>query len=201
MAITAPLGIGKRSLCHAVLEKQPAVRLSISCTTRKPEIREIDGFDYLFISEKEFKNKINKGDFLEWVQIGKTYYGTPKSPLLEDLDQGHDVLLNLDTQGAKTIKDLIPQTVSVFVSPASWEALEERYRSLMGQDLTAERLKQAHKEILSAKNFDFVVLHDNLMHAVEDIAAILRAERQRAHRSVLSLSRLLESTPPAAPAS
>ena len=127
--------------------------------------------------------------------IDGDYYGTPKGQIVADLEKGHDVLLNLDIQGALAVKKAMPRALSVFVSPTSWDALEKRFESLMEKHITAQRLKQAHKEIISAKDFDFVVLNDNLLQAADDINAILRAERHRGDRALLSLSRLLESTP------
>lgn len=193
MVITAPLGVGKQTLCHAVLDRQPGVRLSVSCTTRAPMLREIHGFDYMFLSEADFKKKIENDAFIEWVQINGKYYGTLRGPVVEDLNAGHDVILNVDTQGAQAIKFAFHEAITVFVSPSTVEGLRSRFLGQMGQDLDAARLKRAQTELTSAKTYDYVILNDNLLQAADDISSILRAERKRPGRSLDVLSQLLNT--------
>jgi guanylate kinase len=200
LVVTAPLGVGKQTLCHAVLDRQPGVRLSVSCTTRAPLLREIHGFDYLFLSEADFKKKIQDDAFIEYVQLGGKYYGTLRAPVVDDMSAGHDVILNVDTQGAQAIKFAFHEAITVFVSPATVNGLESRFLGQTGQTLDPARLKRAQSELASAKNYDFVILNDNLLQAAEDISSILRAERRRPARSLDVLSQLLSATVESKPA-
>lgn len=145
---------------------------------------EVDGKDYYFVSEKAFKEKIKNGDLLEWAQVHGSFYGTPKSPIDAHRAQGLNVVMNIDTQGAQSVKRVFPDCVLVFVSPPSWQVLEERLRGRKQDDepTIQRRLANARAEMDQAPHYDYLVVNDDMTTAVDDLLAILRAEHRRIKR-------------------
>jgi guanylate kinase len=145
---------------------------------------EVNGKDYHFISQKEFEGKIENGDLLEWAQVHGYYYGTPKQPIEVHRSQGLNVVMNIDTQGAQSVKKVFPDCVLVFVSPPSWQVLEERLRGRRQDDepTIQRRLTNARTEMDQAPNYDYLVVNDDMTTAVDDLLAILRAEHCRTKR-------------------
>jgi guanylate kinase len=197
VVLSAPLGLGKATLCQAVLDREPNVRLSISCTTRPPREREAEGYDYFFISQEEFEKRVEAQGFLEWVRIGGHYFGTPREQTLKELNEGRDVLLNVDTRGAQAVKQAYPEAVSVFVCPSTIEALTERLRShgVDSVESLAGRLKTSRVEIAQAAAYDYVLIGENLVGRADDLSAILRAERLRALRADSHIQHLTHPAP------
>lgn len=184
LVLSAPSGAGKSTLCQALADRRADVRLSISCTTRPPRPSEVEGKDYFFLSETEFEAKRNRGDLLEWAQVHGHFYGTPKAPIDAHQTNGLNVVLNIDTQGAQSVKKAFPESVLVFVSPPSWNVLEERLRGRK-QDNEAtiqRRLDNARAEMDQAPLYDYLVVNDTIDMAVDDLLAILRAEQCRIKR-------------------
>jgi guanylate kinase len=180
VVISAPSGAGKTSVCKKLVEQIPDTLLSISVTTRAKRPGEKEGRDYFFISEMDFKSKIKGDELVEWSKVYGTYYGIPKKFLQDNLDTGHTVLLAIDVQGQKKVKKLFPDnTVSVFLLPPSWHALEERLRKRQsdGEETIQVRLKHAKEEAEQMQYFDYVVVNDILDHAVNKVKKLILAER------------------------
>ncbi len=201
LVLSAPLGVGKRTLCQALLDRHPDARLSISKTTRPRGSREVEGYDFNFISEAEFKKQIEAGEFLEHVQIQGHFYGTPRTPIAENRLAGRDVILDVDTHGARAVKKQCPDALMIFVSPASPESLLARLKSLdpSQPELWPTRMAHAQKDISCALEYDYVILNDTLVDTAEDLSAILRAEHRRAARAEFGIKDLLRSAPPPLP--
>ena len=177
--VTAPSGAGKSSLVAALLKADPSVHLSISHTTRAPRPGEQDGREYHFVSIETFESMKEDNAFLEWAFVYGNYYGTSKKWLSEQLELGHDVLLEIDWQGALQVKRLFPDVVGIFILPPSVEALKERLtkRATDSPEVIARRLAGAGAEMVHAGQFDFVIINDDFQRATGDLIAIVRASR------------------------
>ena len=181
IVISAPSGAGKSTLCLALAEKRPEVWVSVSCTTRPPRPGEKDGRDYKFLSPEEFERHLKAGDFIETARVHDFLYGTLKQPVVDALSAGRDVALNIDTQGARSVKAQFPDCVRAFILPPSWTVLAERLhkRAQDGADVIAKRLANAREEIGHLSEYDYVVVNDRLRDALDDLLSILRAEKRR----------------------
>lgn len=179
--IVAPSGAGKSSLVHALLQADSSLMLSLSTTTRLPRPGEVDGTDYRFVRPEEFIRQRDSGDFLEWAEVHGHFYGTSRSWIEAQMRAGHDVILEIDWQGAQQIRKLIPAAQWIFIFPPSIEALEERLRK-RGQDNEAtieRRLAAAHIELQHASEADYIVINDAFEQALQDLQAVLVASRLR----------------------
>ncbi|MEN9945062.1 MAG: Guanylate kinase [Pseudomonadota bacterium] len=181
LMIVAPSGAGKSSLVNALLESDHRLQLSLSCTTRAPRAGELDGRDYSFITKETFLAKQAAGDFLESAEVHGNLYGTSRSWIEGQMQQGQDVILEIDWQGAQQIRKLIPQVIWVFIFPPSIEALAERLHK-RGQDdeiTIAKRVAAAHIELQHAHEADFIVINEVFADALKDLQAIVAASRLR----------------------
>lgn len=173
--ISAPSGAGKTTLCQRLLQEfGDRLRLSISCTTRQPRKNESNGREYFFLSESEFKQRIDQGDFAEWALVHGHYYGTSRSTIQNCFSNGVSVLLDIDVQGAASLRTAFPQDYySIFVSPPSLEELEFRLRSRGTEDEATlrRRIENARSEMLAAREFDLVVVNDKLEKAYQEISS------------------------------
>lgn len=179
--VTAPSGAGKTTLVHAVLEREPGLALSISYTTRPPRPGEIDGRDYRFIDREEFLRLRDRGELLEWAEVHGNYYGTSRTWIEDQLQQDRDVLLEIDWQGARQVRRIFPQAVSVFILPPSIATLEARLRG-RGTDseaTIARRLAAAREEMRHVEEFDYAIINDRLERAIDELTAVVRAARLR----------------------
>lgn len=174
-------GVGKGTLLKMFMEKHPNVKLSVSATTRKPRPGEIDGVNYFFVSENEFKKSIENNEFLEWAQFSGNFYGTKKSYVETKLNEGKDVILEIEVQGAKQVKEKMPDAISIFIMPPSIEVLEARLRGRHTEDeeTIQKRLHEANREIEAGKGFDYRVINDNLDEALKNLQDIFEVERQK----------------------
>lgn len=172
-------GVGKGTLLKLFLEKNPNIKLSISATTRKPRTGEVDGENYFFISKEEFLASVNNNEFLEWAEFSGNCYGTKKSFVEKTLNKGIDLILEIEVQGAKQVKEKMPEAVSIFIMPPSVEELEERLRGRKTEDEEAiqKRLSEAKREIEAGKNFDYKIINDDLDVALENLQKIFDSER------------------------
>ncbi len=171
----APSGAGKTTLVHAIVTKRPDLRFSISYTTRAPRRNEAHGVDYLFVDEAEFMRLRDVGEMLEYAEVFDNYYATSRSQVEEHLRDGHSVVLEIDWQGARQVRDSMPECVSIFILPPTVEELERRLRS-RGTDSDAvidRRLSDALSDMSHWDEFDHVIVNDNLQQAIEDLEAVL----------------------------
>lgn len=179
--LSAPSGAGKSSLINALLSDLPRseVQLSISHTTRNPRPAEEDGVHYYFTTHAEFESLIEKGHFLEWAEVFGNYYGTSLPMIERSLEQGIDVFLDIDWQGARQIREKVPNVKTIFILPPSREELEKRLigRGQDSAETIAKRMAEAESEMSHYDEFDYVVVNDDFQTAVGELKAILTAER------------------------
>ena len=180
--ISAPSGAGKSSLLRALLEgKQESVQLSVSHTTRAPRPGEIDGRDYHFTDVAGFREMLEDGAFFEHAQVFDNFYGTSRQSVLDQLQAGNDVILEIDWQGARLIREQLPEAVSIFILPPSRDALQQRLQD-RGQDddaIIARRMRDAISEMSHYDEYDYLVINDDFDEACDELASILRSHRLR----------------------
>ncbi|MBE6730552.1 MAG: guanylate kinase [Ruminococcaceae bacterium] len=181
IVISAPSGGGKGTILKKLFESDDNLTLSVSATTRAPRPGEENGVQYYFVTKEEFSEMLEKGEILEHAEFCDNYYGTPKAPVVELTEKGKDVVLEIEVKGGAQIKKLIPDCVSIFITPVSLEVLEKRLRNrgTETEDAILKRLATAKVELKEAHNYDYIVVNDKLEDAVEDVKSILRAEKLR----------------------
>jgi len=192
--VAAPSGAGKSTLVNALLEREPAISLSISHTTRPPRPGEQYGRHYYFVERSAFEQEIADGIFLEHAEVHGNLYGTSRTTVDTLLAEGRDVLLEIDWQGARQIRQSKPDCVSVFILPPSRPELERRLRG-RGSDsaeVIARRLHNSREEIAHAHEFDFIIVNDDFDTALDDLQGIVRAIRQRSALQLKRHERLIE---------
>jgi guanylate kinase len=185
--ISAPSGSGKSTLVNELRKFVPNLEFSVSYTTRQPRGSEQDGQEYHFISREEFEGMIMRDDFLEWAQVfgnNGNYYGTARKVIEEADKRGYDLLLDIDVQGAKQVKERLPGAVSIFVLPPSRAELESRLRKRsMSEHVPSEeirrRLDAARKEIENYRSYDYILVNDRLEQSLDNLVAIVQGERAR----------------------
>lgn len=175
IVVTGPSGVGKGTLVRSLLQRHPELVLSISVTTRSPRPGEVEGQNYYFVDRDKFQQMVEAGELLEWAEFARNFYGTPRPPVIEKINQGKSVLLEIEVQGARQIKQTFPDALRVFILPPSMPELEKRLWG-RGQDLPeaiARRLQRATEEIEEAGEFDVQVVNDDLEVALQSLEAIL----------------------------
>jgi len=186
--ISAPSGTGKTSIVSTLIESDSQLNLSISHTTRRPRPNEIEGQDYYFVDRDIFQAMVNRGEFLESAEVYGNLYGTSHKWVRESLASGHDVLMEIDHQGAQQIRKVFPQAISIFILPPSYAQLEERLKQ-RGQDdqkTISRRLASVREEVSHLNEFDYVVINNELQEAIKDVSCIIRAERLRIMRQLIN---------------
>ena len=175
--ITGPSGVGKGTVVKELLDRNKDIWLSISATTRNPRIGEKDGENYYFISDEKFKDMIDKKEFLEWAQFAGNYYGTPLSTVNEKIEKGFIVLLEIEVEGAKQIKEKFPEALSIFLLPPSKAELEKRIRNrgTEKEEAIDRRLSRADYEIASSDQFDFVLTNHDVDETVKGVFKIIKS--------------------------
>lgn len=178
-AISGPSGSGKGTIVRN-LARDENIFISISATTRKPREGEKHGEHYFFISEKEFKELLSKGEILEHNYYCGNYYGTPKKEVYEQLDKGHDVILEIDVNGTLQVMEN-NRVVSIFIVPPSWDSLNQRLhgRGTESEDVIKNRMREAIAELEHASEYDYIVVNDTVEKAVEEVKAIMTGEKHR----------------------
>jgi guanylate kinase len=192
--VVAPSGAGKTSLVNAMLEVERGIRLSVSCTTRTPREGEVEGREYHFVSRAAFERMIAEGDFLEHASVYGNYYGTSRKWIEGELGGDHDVLLEIDWQGARQVRKRFPGMVGIFILPPSIEELRRRLtgRGKDSPEVIERRMAGAREEISHVLEFEYIIVNDTFDSALADLQAVVRAARLSRERRRNRLSRLLD---------
>lgn len=183
MILSAPSGAGKTSISREILRMFPHIRFSVSSTTRPPRPGEVNGRDYHFLSEEEFRQQIARGEFVEWVENYGRLYGTSKKTMAAYLETGADLILDIESRGAKAIRALYPQGIFIFILPPSLSELKDRLAKRGETEAAAERrLRASLDEIREAFCYDYIICNNRLNEAVDRFRAIYLAEKSRRER-------------------
>lgn len=194
--ISAASGTGKTTLVSRLVQQHPNVRVSVSHTTRPPRAGEVNGQHYHFVSEEEFVRLAGEGAFLEHAQVFGNYYGTSYESVQSMCEQGYDVILEIDVQGAQQVRKALPEALSIFILPPSLAVLEQRLRQRQtdSEEVIARRLSEAVDEIQQALTFDYVVSNRSLQQAEEELWCIFQAARLLKRNHVASIEKVLQNT-------
>ena len=184
--VVAPSGAGKTSLVAALLQAEPDVELSVSYTTRAPREGEVNGKSYHFVDRQQFEQMIAEGDFLEYAEVYGNYYGTSARWLRERLAAGRDILLEIDWQGARQVREVFPDAIAVFILPPSIAALESRLRGRAtdSEEVIARRLSEARAEIDLVAEYDYLIVNDDFATARQDLISVIRCQRLTAGKQL-----------------
>jgi guanylate kinase len=191
--VSAPSGAGKTSLVRALLGRDPGLSLSVSSTTRAPRAGETDGVHYHFLTQEAFRAAVAAGAFLEHAEVFGNLYGTRESDVRACLAQGRDLILEIDWQGARQVRERMPESVGIFVLPPSMAELERRLRTRAtdSESVIARRLAQARDDLGHARDYDYLVVNGDFDSALDDLAAIATAERLRGVRQAGRVAALI----------
>ena len=191
--ISGPSGAGKGTVVKKLIEQGQSV-LSISATTRSPRKGEVEGTHYFFKTRNEFERLIEENKLLEYADFCGNYYGTPKDFVDQAVASGKNVILEIEVEGALQVKSIDPESIFIFIIPPSLEVLEERLvgRGTETMDLIQKRLSRAKEELLYFKEYDYVVVNDNVDNAVADILKIIDAESKRSHRLAHKVEKMIK---------
>jgi len=187
--ISGPSGVGKGTLVNKILEKNKELFLSVSATTRNKREGEIDGINNYFKEKEEFAKMADENEFLEWATFCENSYGTPKRPVFDKLNDGKDVILEIEIQGAMQVKKNMPSCVLVFIAPPSKEELINRLkgRGTETEEVIKLRVETATKELKVAKEYDYIIVNDNIEKAADDILSVIKAEKCKKERIIEDL--------------
>ncbi|WP_035143016.1 guanylate kinase [Schnuerera ultunensis] len=184
LVISGPSGCGKGTICKKILERNEKLVFSVSATTRMPRRGEIDGVNYFFINEERFNKMVEKDEFLEYANVHGNLYGTPKKFVLEQIEKGEIVILEIDVQGALQVKESYPEAVFIFLLPPSMSELKNRIKK-RGTETDKDidiRLKNAFEELKFIDEYDYIVINDKIEEAVEKTEMIIGAEKLKVKR-------------------
>ena len=184
IVVSGPSGAGKDTICHKLIKENSNIWMSVSMTTRKPRPLEKEGVDYFFVSSEDFLNKIKDNTFLEYASYNDNYYGTPKDKVEEKLNEGKDVILVIDINGAINIKKIIPSALFIFIMPPDMETLKNRLigRKTESKDKVIQRFITAYNEVNNYKKYNYVVVNDKVEDAVNKVKSIIQSEKCRVDR-------------------
>lgn len=191
--ISAPSGAGKTSLVRALLQSNQNLSLSISHTTRAPRSGEINGRDYHFVNQETFRQMLLNGEFVESAEVYGNLYGTSQKWINSAIASGQDILLEIDCQGAMQIRQIFPESISIFILPPSLDALAARLktRAQDDPDIIQKRLAAAREEVSHIIEFDYAIINDKLDEALNDLISVVRAERLKRTRQLVKYSALI----------
>jgi guanylate kinase len=193
--VSSPSGGGKGTLIQRVLKKVPNLSYSVSFTTRAPRNGEVDGREYFFVTPEKFERMVAANEFLEWAHVHSKLYGTASQQVAREVSAGRDIILEVDVQGAASVRKLMPDSVSIFILPPSFEILKRRLQA-RGTDSPAEldlRLRNAPAELKDYSAFEYVIVNDDVDRAAEQMTAIVHAERARLSRQAARVRNVVEA--------
>ena len=195
--VSSPSGGGKGTLISRALNAIPGLSYSVSYTTRAPRNGELNGRDYFFVSPEQFEQMVAANEFLEWARVHRHLYGTARQQVWREMSQGRDIILEVDVQGAASVRKLVTNSVSVFILPPSFEVLRKRLLA-RGTDSREElevRLRNAPSELNQYDQFDYVIINDDADRAAAQLRAIISAERARCERQEEEIRRVADTFP------
>ncbi len=192
VVISGPSGAGKGTIYGKVIE-QTGMKRSVSVTTRKPRPGEVEGVNYYFRTEEQYQQMIASGEFLETAAVYNNFYGTPKAPVFENLDNGYDVLFEVDVHGAKSIKSKYSEAVTIFLMTPDFDTLEARLKSRGTESASAlkMRLDSARNELAKYEMFDYIVFNDTVEQATAEVISIIEAEKHKVKNNIAKINALL----------
>ena len=193
--VSSPSGGGKGTLIQRVLKKVPNLSYSVSFTTRAPRNGEVNGREYFFVTPEQFQVMVAANEFLEWAHVHSKQYGTARQQVAREIAEGRDIILEVDVQGAASVRALMADSVSIFILPPSFEVLKQRLQA-RGTDSPEEldlRLRNAPAELKDYSAFQYVILNDDVDRAANQMAAIVHAERARLSRQEAQVKRVVEA--------
>lgn len=193
--VSSPSGGGKGTLIQRVLKKVRNLSYSVSFTTRAPRNGEVDGREYFFVTPEEFERMRTANEFLEWAHVHSKLYGTAKQQVIHEVSAGRDIILEVDVQGAASVRKLMPDSVSIFILPPSFEILKRRLQA-RGTDSPEEldlRLRNAPEELKDYSAFEYLIINDDVDRAAEQMTAIVHAERARLSRQGARVKSVVEA--------
>lgn len=184
LVVSGPSGTGKGTICKKMVEMNDAIKLSVSATTRQPRLGEKEGISYYFKTREEFEKMVENGEFLEHAMIYDNYYGTPKQAIVDQLDAGVDVILEIEMQGAKQIREVCPDAVFVFILPPSLDELKHRIvgRGTETKEQIEKRFNSAYNEIKLLGDYDYFIFNNIVDKSAEEIFEIIKSEKSRVAR-------------------
>jgi guanylate kinase len=193
--ISAPSGSGKTTLIDLLLQENPSLSFSISHTTRPPRPGERDGVEYFFISEQKFEQMIREERFVEWAEVHGHFYGTSREMLVQPEKENRDVILDIDVQGAAQVRQKMPEAISIFILPPSYEALKTRLltRQKDKQEVMLKRLENARKEIRRYSEFDYIIINDDLETASKSLSSIIDSSNSLREKQIDRIEAILRS--------
>lgn len=193
--ISSPSGGGKGTLIREVLRTVPNIGYSVSFTTRAIREGEVNGRDYFFVNQAEFERLVEHGDFLEYANVHGNLYGTSRAQIARETAAGRDIILEIDVQGANSVRSLLPQAVSIFILPPSFEVLSERLTRRQTESVTdlVVRLSNARTEVSHYKEFDYIIVNDEVTKATIDLQSIIYAERLKRERQELCVANIIKT--------
>jgi len=193
--VSSPSGGGKGTLIQRLLKKVPNLSYSVSFTTRPPRNGEVDGREYFFVTRNQFERMVAANEFLEWAHVHSKMYGTARDQVVREISAGRDIVLEVDVQGAATVRNLIADSVSIFILPPSFQVLRQRLEA-RGTDSPEEldlRLRNAPVELEAYSAFQYVIVNDDADRAADQLAAVVQAERARLSRQSSRIKRIVEA--------
>lgn len=195
LIISAPSGSGKSTLVKRLIDENTNIDFSTSVTTRPPRAGEVDGESYDFVDRETFLRMRDNDELLEWAEVFGHYYGTCRKILDESCSRGHDLILDIDVQGARQLTEKLPEAITVFILPPSKKVLELRLRKRSSdpEEVIERRLRDAGKEVTGAGDYNYVLVNDKLEETFEELSSILVAERRRNERMTHKIQSIVES--------
>ena len=190
IVVSGPSGTGKSTIVNTVLDTCNDLSFSVSATTRQQREGETEGVDYFFVTKERFQHMIDNNELLEHAEYVGNYYGTPRKAVLDKIENGSSILLDIEVQGAEQVKDQFPEAVTMFVIPPSWEELERRLvnRGTDSMEKIQARLKQAKSEIEKIENYDYIIVNDVLETAISEVISIIATQNYKYNKRINDLT-------------